>query len=93
MSIRVQFEAQLRECSGVRETTVEADSISLRDLFVALGQQFGQDFCRRILDDQQQPRRSLLVFVNDASVTASDFETRQLNSDDVVTLYPPISGG
>ncbi|MEW4486988.1 MoaD/ThiS family protein [Thalassoglobus sp. JC818] len=93
MSIRVQFEAQLRESSGVRDTVVDVDSISLCDLFMTLSEKFGEDFGRRILDDQQQPRRSLLVFVNEASVTASDFETRQLSSNDVVTLYPPISGG
>ena len=93
MNVTVQFEAQLREAAGCDKTDISIDSGLVSELLERLSNQYSENLSSRLLNQDGQPQRSLLIFVNDQSIASREFAEAELKDGDVVSLYPPISGG
>lgn len=93
MNVRVQYMAQLRTVVGQAEELIELpDGSRLSDVLAQLASR--HDVARsHLVTETGQPRPSLLIVVNEAAVPTRDAATTELQSNDVVTLLPPIAGG
>ncbi len=70
--------------AGARMTVVEA--------FVMLGHEY-PGIRQRVLDDQNNIRRHVNVFVNGENVRFAQGEATQVAHDSEVWIYPALSGG
>jgi sulfur-carrier protein len=86
--VKVRIPDPLRSYTG-REKVVEATGDTLATLLVDLDRQFpGIRF--RMVDEQEQLRKHMKVFVNDESVR--DLST-PITSADEITIMQALSGG
>ena len=93
MKMRVQYMAQLRAAVGRAEEEIElSNGNSLADLLHQLANTHSAARSH-FVTEAGHARPSLLIVVNDAAVSARDAASTVLQSDNVVTLLPPIAGG
>ena len=94
MNIKVRFEAQLRQAAGTDIADIDLDEPnSVANVFSVVSEKFGKDVSSRLLDQDGNPQRSLLVFVNDQPVANDCFNDGSLSEGDVISILPPIAGG
>jgi molybdopterin converting factor small subunit len=90
MRITVHYMAQIKRAAGCSSESIEAnDGADLRAVLQSLGTRHGESFHTLLLDDANQPRRSLLFFVGDDHAELS----RGLKDGDAVTILAPMAGG
>jgi molybdopterin converting factor small subunit len=90
MRVTVHYMAQLKRTAGCSCEQIEVRGPILLGKFLrVLGEQHGPAFRTQLLDDQDEPRKSLLYFVGDDH---ADF-TRPLQDGDAVTILAPMAGG
>jgi molybdopterin synthase sulfur carrier subunit len=75
---------EMRLCADVRMTIGEAFVMLGRD-YPAIGQ--------RVLDDQNNIRKHVNVFVNGENVRFMQGGSTQVSNDSEVWIYPALSGG
>ena len=93
MKLRVQYMAQLRTVIGQSEEEIELpDGTNLAGLLNQLANTHSAAKSH-FVTEIGHARPSLLIVLNDSAVSARDAATTALNSNDVVTLLPPIAGG
>lgn len=90
--IRVRLAGQLKDwTAGVSQVELDAGGnvrsmvLKLDDVFPGIGQ--------RILDDQENIRAHVNIFVNAENSRELDSEKTRLKDGDVVHILPSISGG
>jgi len=94
MQVTVNYEAQLRMAAGINTETLEvADQCNLLELLHQLAAVRGTTLADRLLTANGHPQPGILLFVNEQPIPAAAAATRTLDSNDVILLYPPISGG
>ena len=77
--------------SGEKEIDVEANT--LQDAFEKIANTMGDDFKRRVLNDDGTPRSLINIYINGKNAKfSSGFET-QLNDGDEVYILPAVAGG
>ena len=90
MRVTVQYMAQIRRAAGCSSEEVETPAaITLRDFLRSLADGRDSAFRTMLLDESEEPRKSLLFFVGDEHAEL----TTQLNPGDAVTILAPMSGG
>ncbi len=94
MQVTVNYEAQLRMAAGINTETLEVvDQYNLLELLRQVAAARGANLADRLLTADGQPQPGVLLFVNEQPIPAAAAATRTLEPDDVILLYPPISGG
>jgi molybdopterin converting factor small subunit len=92
MNITVRFEAQVRRAAGVESATlVVDDGATVADLLRTLAQAAAEPVRQMLVDDRNEFRSTILIFLNDEHVSRSS--ERRLAAGDSVTITSPISGG
>ncbi|MBI2804048.1 MAG: MoaD/ThiS family protein [Planctomycetes bacterium] len=90
MRVTVHYLAQIKRAAGCGSETVETNvGCSLRGFLKLLADQHDPTFRTMLLDDAEEPRRSLLFFVGEELADLS----RQLTDGDEVTILAPMAGG
>ena len=91
MGITVKFFANFREAVGVEKTEVKTveDISSLLKVLVA---KFGESLDEQ-LHDGERLRESVNILVNGRVVNLAKGTGTKLKDGDVVTIFPPVSGG
>lgn len=90
MRIAVEYLAQIKRAAGVvRETTHLPDHATLENLLISLAATRDEAFRELLLDRTGRPHRSLLFFVDGASVGPS----HTLKDGDLVSVLAPMAGG
>ena len=90
MRVTVHYMAQIKQAAGCGSETVETPpKITLRDLVRFLADCHGEAFGRLVMDEAEEPRRSLLFFVDDEHADLM----RRLKDGDAVTILAPMAGG
>jgi molybdopterin converting factor small subunit len=90
MRVTVHYMTQIKRAAGCSSEPVDApDAITLRDLLRHLADGRGSVFRSMLLDEKDEPRRSLLFFVGEEHADLS----RRLCDADAVTILAPMSGG
>lgn len=94
MRLRVQYTAQLRTLVGRTEQDVElTEGSNLADLLLQLTSEMSPEAAGYLLAPEGGLRPSLLVVVNNQSVSTAEADAVVLHTSDVVMLLPPIAGG
>jgi len=76
---------------GSREVEVEASTV--REAVASLASSFGEEFKRRVLEPNGEPKRLLNLYVNGKNIRfLSQLET-ELSDGDEVVLLPAVGGG
>lgn len=90
MRVTVHYMAQIKRSTGRSVEEIETDDRpTLRDFLRRLSERHGLAFRELLLDEKNEPRRSLLFFVGDDHADL----TRTLQDGDAVTILAPMSGG
>jgi molybdopterin converting factor small subunit len=90
MRVTVHYMTQIKRAAGCSSEPVDApDAITLRDLLRHLADGRGPEFRALLLDETDEPRRSLLFFVGEEHAEVS----RPLRDAESVTILAPMSGG
>jgi sulfur-carrier protein len=90
MRMTVQYLAQIKRAAGRSTEHVDApDGVTLRDLVRMLADRHDTGFRTMILDEANEPRKSLLLFVGDEHAELS----RPLCEGDALTILTPMAGG
>ena len=90
MRVTVHYLAQIKRSAGCPTEIVEApDGVTLRDLVRNLADRDGAALHALLLDETEEPHKSLLFFVGEEHAEVS----RPLRDGDSVTILTPMSGG
>ncbi|REJ72341.1 MAG: hypothetical protein DWQ34_04505 [Planctomycetota bacterium] len=93
MRIQVEFEAQLRTSFGRAAVDLDLpDGSTVAGALRAAADAGPDSFAAHLMTDSGI-RPSLLIFVGDDSVAASDADAYDLSEGDRVVVMPPIAGG
>ena len=77
--------------SGEKKTDVEANT--LRDAFEKIANAMGDDFKRRVLNDDGTPRSLINIYINGKNAKFSSGLETHLNDGDEVYILPAVAGG
>ncbi|MDH4123419.1 MAG: MoaD/ThiS family protein [Thermoplasmata archaeon] len=88
--MRVSFHATLREVAGVSETELSADS--LRELLDVLKSRFG-DRLHGMIVQGGSLRDDVVILVNGQNIAHEKGLDTELDEQDDVAIFPPVSGG
>jgi len=77
--------------SGEKKTDVEANT--LHDAFEKIANTMGDDFKRRVLNDDGTPRSLINIYINGKNAKFSSGLETQLNDGDEVYILPAVAGG
>jgi sulfur-carrier protein len=90
MRMTVQYLAQIKRAAGRSTEFVDVpDGVTLRDLVRYLAERDNAALHALLLDEEEEPRRSLLLFVGDDHAEVS----RPLCEGDALTILTPMAGG
>ncbi len=90
MRVTVHYMAQIKRAAGCSSEDIEAaEALTLRAFLQTLGAQRGSAFRELLLDDANEPRKSLLFFVGDEHADL----TNSLHDGDTITILAPMAGG
>ena len=77
--------------SGEKKTDVDANT--LRDAFEKIANAMGDDFKRRVLNNDGTPRSLINIYINGKNAKFSSGLETQLNDGDEVYILPAVAGG
>ena len=87
--IRVKFFANFREFTGIRE--LEMNGSTVIEVLQKLCMKFSG--FEELIFDGEMIKPYVNVFLNGRNVNESGGIDTMLNADDVIALFPPVSGG
>lgn len=92
MQVTIRYETLLKRAAGVAEQTIDvAETHDVSEVVGELASQANDKVKLMLVDAVGNVQPSLLIFVNDSQVNAS--ESCPLSDGDEITLMSPISGG
>jgi len=92
MKIKVEYTSQIKQVVGVAEETFELEiPCTAAELTQRVVEKHGEPLRRILLDEQNRPSPTILVFVDGDLIRGQT--PRELRDRDVVTYMTPISGG
>jgi len=93
MSVTVEYAAQIKQVAGVAHHIIElAKPCTVAEIARQVAANHGEQLADILLDDNQQPRSSILVFVGENQIHWDDDKTL-VQDGQTVTLLSPVSGG
>ncbi|MDH3277293.1 MAG: ThiF family adenylyltransferase [Nitrosopumilus sp.] len=81
----------LNQGAGEKKTEISADT--LLDAFAKISEVLGDDFKRRVLENDGTPRSLINIYINGKNAKFSDGMDTSLNDGDDVYILPAVAGG
>ena len=81
----------LNQGGGEKKTEISADSLT--DAFAKISELMGDDFKRRVLENDGTPRSLINIYINGKNAKFSDGMNTVLNDKDEVYILPAVAGG
>jgi len=78
---------------GGGEKKVEISASTLTEAFANISEKLGDDFKRRVLNDDGTPRSLINVYINGKNAKFSDGMETTLNDGDKIYILPAVAGG
>ncbi len=78
---------------GGGEKKVEISASTLTEAFANISEKLGDDFKRRVLNDDGTPRSLINVYINGKNAKFSDGMETTLNDGDEIYILPAVAGG
>lgn len=78
---------------GQGEKKIPLEALDLQDAFGKVSEQMGDDFKRRVFDQNGKPRSLINIYINGKNMRFSSGMTTQLKDGDSVYILPAVAGG
>ncbi len=78
---------------GAGEKTTDIDANTLNDAFAKISETMGDDFKRRVLNEDGTPRSLINIYINGKNAKFSSGLDTTLNDGDEVSILPAVAGG
>jgi len=79
--------------AGSGEKKIDVEANKLQDAFEKISNTMGDDFKRRVLNDDGTPRSLINIYINGKNAKFSSGLETQLNDGDEVYILPAVAGG
>ena len=79
--------------AGSGEKKIDVEANKLQDAFEKISNTMGDDFKRRVLNDDGTPRSLINIYINGKNAKFSSGLETQLNDSDEVYILPAVAGG
>ena len=79
--------------AGSGEKKIDVEANKLQDAFEKIANTMGDDFKRRVLNDDGTPRSLINIYINGKNAKFSSGLETQLNDSDEVYILPAVAGG
>ena len=93
MLAKVEFVVPSVLNKGQGEKKIPLDASDLQEAFAKISDQMGEDFKRRVFDQNGKPRSLINIYVNGKNMRFSGGITTQLKDGDSVYILPAVAGG
>ena len=78
---------------GAGEKTTDIDANTLNDAFAKISETMGDDFKRRVLNEDGTPRSLINIYINGKNAKFSSGLDTTLSDSDEVSILPAVAGG
>jgi len=78
---------------GAGEKTTNIDANTLNDAFIKISETMGDDFKRRVLNEDGTPRSLINIYINGKNAKFSSGLDTTLSDGDVINILPAVAGG
>jgi adenylyltransferase/sulfurtransferase len=78
---------------GAGEKTTNIDANTLNDAFAKISETMGEDFKRRVLNEDGTPRSLINIYINGKNAKFSSGLDTTLSDGDVINILPAVAGG
>jgi len=78
---------------GAGEKKINLDADTLKDAFVKISETMGDDFKRRVLNEDGTPRSLINIYINGKNAKFSSGLDTTLSDGDEVSILPAVAGG
>jgi len=78
---------------GSGEKKISVDASTLNDAFIKISETMGEDFKRRVLNNDGTPRSLINVYINGKNAKFSSGLDTTLSDGDEVSILPAVAGG
>ena len=78
---------------GAGEKKINLDADTLKDAFTKISETMGDDFKRRVLNEDGTPRSLINIYINGKNAKFSSGLDTTLSDDDVINILPAVAGG
>ena len=91
--VRVTFTipSVLNQGGGEKKTNITCETLT--EAFARVSDEMGDDFKRRVLNDDGQPRALINIYINGKNAKFSDGMNTKLGNDDEIYILPAVAGG
>ena len=79
--------------AGAGEKKLEISVNTLQDAFTKISETMGDDFKRRVLDDDGTPRSLINIYINGKNAKFSSGLNTELKDGDEINILPAVAGG
>lgn len=91
MKVTIRCYARFRDAFGEEQEREIPEGSSIRDAVIALAGS-GPD-ADLLIDPEKNIRSYVMVMYRDSRIAPADADTITLSDNDVIILFPPVSGG
>jgi len=78
---------------GIGEKKTDIDADTLKDAFAKISETMGDDFKRRVLNEDGTPRSLINIYINGKNAKFSSGLDTSLSDGDEVSILPAVAGG
>ena len=78
---------------GAGEKKTNLDASTLKDAFAKISETMGDDFKRRVLNEDGTPRSSINIYINGKNAKFSSGLDTTLSDGDEISILPAVAGG
>ena len=78
---------------GAGEKKTNLDASTLKDAFTKISETMGDDFKRRVLNEDGTPRSLINIYVNGKNAKFSSGLDTTLSNGDEISILPAVAGG
>ena len=78
---------------GTGEKKTNLDASTLKDAFTKISETMGDDFKRRVLNEDGTPRSLINIYINGKNAKFSSGLDTALSDDDEISILPAVAGG
>ena len=78
---------------GAGEKKINLDADTLKDAFVKISETMGDDFKRKVLNEDGTPRSLINIYINGKNAKFSSGLDTALSDGDDVSILPAVAGG
>lgn len=91
--MKVKFFANFREATGESEIEIKPEG-NIGILIEQLVDKFGEELKNQLYESKKRKiRKSVNILVNDRQIDLDGELEKKLSDNDVIKIFPPVSGG